>query len=57
MIIRRVGVGLVPPLVISSTAQKMEVVQYTILLICTAVVSTLTALCEAGIIQDFIAVK
>ena len=38
IIVRRVGVGVVPLLVISSTAQKMEVVQYTILLICTGVV-------------------
>jgi hypothetical protein len=44
-------------LVISCTAHKMEVVQYTMLLICTGVVLTLRALCEAGIILDFIAVK
>jgi hypothetical protein len=49
--------GVVPLLVIACTAHKMEVVQYTMLLICTGVVLTLTALCEAGIIVDFIAVK
>lgn len=57
VIIRRGGVGVVSLLVSSSTDQIMEVVQYTILLICTGVVLTVTALCVAGIILDFIAVK
>jgi len=49
--------GVVPLLVISSTAQKMEDLQYTMLLIRTGVVLTLTTLCEAGIILGFIAIK
>jgi hypothetical protein len=57
IIIRQVGVGVVSLLVISSTAQKMEDVQYTILLICTGGVKTQTALHEAVIILDFIAAK
>ena len=57
IIIRQVGVGVVSLLVISSTAQKMEDVQYTILLICTGGVETQTALHEAVIILDFIAAK
>lgn len=57
IIIRRGGVGVVLLSVISSPIQKMEVVQKTVLLICTGVVLTLTALCVADIVLDFMAVK
>jgi len=57
IIIRWGGVALVLLLVISSTVRIMEVVQNTILLIFTVVVSTLTALFVAGIILDFMAIK
>lgn len=51
------GEGVVLLLVISSTVQKMEVVQNSVLLICAGAVLTLTALCVAGIILDFMAIK